>query len=1096
MHKISNFTGQARHGWEKMTPSMGFGMSRPQHPPQDISIAPPAAKRSVVGTSMSPNPAVPGHPVNLSFNVPFNSNLPGPDKEDVLYSSMGAFQKWTHADGAMEDTPNHALPVHTRNVENLRSLCKQISEQSGERIHATVTSSKPKPVPGMQRGPLTTPVTNVCVSGDAEVVHKMRAKILNETPITLRCENIDIDRDLVFPKGQEGARADVLNHMDDIADKTKADVFLLEAKSRRKDSDSASFKGSVEKSNDKRLQMAVYGDLESSENAKTRLLIMIDQLLQRQVDSVRLELPLHSLIAGRHRRNIKLIESATGAAIYFPPQFPAVFGYVPPGSIPLRGRDEIIITGETMDNILQAKKRLHDLVISTKHFMKDVHITMSKVDYILLERMDKIQRIVQTNGSYVVLPPLGNHSGMLRVTATDILNVERTVREIMGLAGQFYSASWWFTHPDPSQRQPTPSDIRAMLPDICINSGAEITFEKLNFHINGSDDAVKAAMSIINTLPFVKKAQSTLRVKVELANEHKEFVSGKKNGKINKIMSQSNVQIVFDGFNEYNFYIDVRGAQYEATKNGLDLVELEMPASISFHVPDQYHKRIIGIGGQHIQRIMKKYSVFVKFSNAMDRGGIGKDDDDIKVDNVICRTPARNADNLELVKQEIMDMVEKVDAEFVSEHVPVDRLYHRELIARMQEIEELEKKWNCKITFPGTEQASDIITVSGPEYQVPQAVDEFLGMVPESHEIEFPASDEIDSFVKSVDFAQDTVRKLRDQYCVEVMVHEPRQDRQDDKEVLVERMTLSYTRNNAGGLKDAIDFLLLPFMARGLEANDVKGAIPRPQSDSFEDNMPYFESKLLQRAEPPVNTESPTRSTFGEESGSRSIFDKLRKPGSMSSFSSFIDRRRAKNGSNSPGSSLFMQASNNASKASLVSMESRDSGYRNPWNDSGIDLEGDNNLYGQNGHSHSSNNGWGSFGGSASRPNTSSNSLSGAFGETKFPFGVNGNASTTSLSTTPMIPGLGMVNGTTAPGAAAPGDVTPRYDPQADGGAKQATAGAASSTGALAASNSAPVSRPASTTSNNPPSTTTTTTATTTTSAKSSGYPAPIAPPH
>jgi hypothetical protein len=120
------------------------------------------------------------------------------------------------------------------------------------------------------------------------------------------------------------------------------------------------------------------------------------------------------------------------------------------------------------------------------------------------------------------------------------------------------------------------------------------------------------------------------------------------------------VQIIFDGFNEYNFYIDVCGNQYDSTKNGLDLVEQEMPASISFHVPDQYHKRIIGIGGQHIQRIMKKYSVFVKFSNAMDRGGMGKEDDDIKVDNVICRTPARNAQSLDLVKQEIMDMVEKV----------------------------------------------------------------------------------------------------------------------------------------------------------------------------------------------------------------------------------------------------------------------------------------------------------------------------------------------------------------------------------------------------------------------------------------------------
>lgn len=142
---------------------------------------------------------------------------------------------------------------------------------------------------------------------------------------------------------------------------------------------------------------------------------------------------------------------------------------------------------------------------------------------------------------------------------------------------------------------------------------------------------------------------------------------------------------------------------------------------------------------------MKKYSVFVKFSNAMDRGGMGKEDDDIKVDNVICRTPARNAQSLDLVKQEIMDMVEKVvsappfgerkrteltvipqDAEYVSERVVINRLYHRELLARMTEIDELEKKWNCKIEFPSTELASDVVTISGPEYQVPQAVDALL----------------------------------------------------------------------------------------------------------------------------------------------------------------------------------------------------------------------------------------------------------------------------------------------------------------------------------------------------------------------------------
>ena len=97
--------------------------------------------------------------------------------------------------------------------------------------------------------------------------------------------------------------------------------------------------------------------------------------------------------------------------------------------------------------------------------------------------------------------------------------------------------------PDPSQgnpmRGPSPADIRTMLSDICANSGADVSFDKLTFTINGSDDAVKAAMMVIYQIPFVKRTPYQMRVKIELANEHKEFVSGKKNGKINKIMGQS-----------------------------------------------------------------------------------------------------------------------------------------------------------------------------------------------------------------------------------------------------------------------------------------------------------------------------------------------------------------------------------------------------------------------------------------------------------------------------------------------------------------------------------------------------------------------------
>jgi hypothetical protein len=480
-----------------------------------------------------------------------------------------------------------------------------------------------------------------------------------------------------------------------------------------------------------------------------------------------------------------------------------------------------------------------------------------------------------------------------------------------------------------------------MLSDICANSDADVSFDKLTFTITGSDDAVKAALMVISEIRFVTRSQYQIRVKIELANEHKEFVSGKKNGKINKIMGQSSVQIIFDGFNEYNFNIDVCGANYEAMKSGLMLVEQEMPASISFHVPDQYHKRIIGIGGQHIQRIMKKHSVFVKFSNAMDRGGVGRDDDDIKVDNVICRTPARNAQNLELVKSEILDMVDRVDSEFTSQTVNVDRLYHRQLIARLSQLEELEKKWNCKIIFPSTETASDDVTISGPEWQVPHCVDEFLGMVPDNHELVLALTTELMKFLESAQFRTDLVPKLKAQYVVEVHVKEDENELTEDGKPTI-TLLWTFTRNNAGGVRDAIDFLNSNLAAAGIEATTVKGAIPRPKSDSFEESLQYFDSKLLQHA-PPVSTDSPTKSSFGDDVARErsTIFDKLRKPGSMSSISSFLDRR--KNSSHSPAGSFFKNGSSNVSKSSLISIESTRSfnADRNPWNDSGVNLPDD-----------------------------------------------------------------------------------------------------------------------------------------------------------
>jgi hypothetical protein len=146
------------------------------------------------------------------------------------------------------------------------------------------------------------------------------------------------------------------------------------------------------------------------------------------VDLLKLEHSLHHVICGRTRKNIRLIESATNTAIYFPPPFQRVYGYTPPGAS-RRGDDEIFITGDNPENIKLAKTKLHELVMNTKCYVKEVNVSPHKVDSILLDRLDKVRKVMELNGSYVLFPQLGSQLGRIRVQGTEILHVERTVRE-------------------------------------------------------------------------------------------------------------------------------------------------------------------------------------------------------------------------------------------------------------------------------------------------------------------------------------------------------------------------------------------------------------------------------------------------------------------------------------------------------------------------------------------------------------------------------------------------------------------------------------------------------------------------------------------
>lgn len=148
---------------------------------------------------------------------------------------------------------------------------------------------------------------------------------------------------------------------------------------------------------------------------------------------MRFESTLHPIVCGRSRKNIKLIESATNTAIYFPP-FAQLSRYCPPNAN-RRNPEEIFITGENPQGIELAKRKIHELVSRTKLFMKDTQVAAAKIDNILLGRMDKVRKIMEVNGTYIMFPPLASRRNMIRVQGVEGLQIERTMKEIMSLVG-------------------------------------------------------------------------------------------------------------------------------------------------------------------------------------------------------------------------------------------------------------------------------------------------------------------------------------------------------------------------------------------------------------------------------------------------------------------------------------------------------------------------------------------------------------------------------------------------------------------------------------------------------------------------------------
>jgi hypothetical protein len=186
-------------------------------------------------------------------------------------------------------------------------------------------------------------------------------------------------------------------------------------------------------------------------------------------------------------------------------------------------------------------------------------------------------------------------------------------------------------------------------------------------------------------------------------------------------MKSCAVIIRFNVANEYNSSIIVESTNHTKALDGLTMLQEELPAETSFFVPEIYHRRIIGVAGKNIQKVMKKYGVYVKFSGAEEFTALGGYFEN--EDNVVARTPMKNQINLQNLKHSVTEFIGfQKDKDFTSTVVDVPYMLQRVIPNKYgSQLREVCRANNAKIWWPERLGSSQVI-IYGPQMQIPNVV--------------------------------------------------------------------------------------------------------------------------------------------------------------------------------------------------------------------------------------------------------------------------------------------------------------------------------------------------------------------------------------
>ncbi|KAJ3157618.1 hypothetical protein HDU86_003270 [Geranomyces michiganensis] len=613
------------------------------------------------------------------------------------------------------------------------------------------------------------------------------------------------------------------------------------------------------------MDVEIVGRWEDVEMGKMDVLVFLDELAGLYIEPLVLPPNLHAVLAGRKRCILETVMHDTQTNVYLPTAF-LLETCVPDHQPQVAQYARTIWVAGTLPGVRQAIQRLVIMSQQRSSMMQTRTITAlpRKLDWLLLNRKDALLSIMSDNATHVTIPALGSAHNGVQVTGDDRVYLERTCRALMHMVCDFYVAGIQLSaNPIPPGAQASHPLVVA-LSQIPLQTHSELLLSPPYIELYGLNPFVKSAFLTLTAHPTLLPMIRDTKFQLELALEHRDFINGKKNGKINKITKTSGCRVTFqEHFNEWNMLIDLYNATPGRCVEGLGMLEDELPAEISFYVPEAYHKRIIGVGGKNIQRIMKKWAVYVKFSNADEFAQLGGYFENM--DNVIARTPAKNSINLDHAKANIMELTGIDPKSEVTVTITIPRQLHRLVVGpRAVYLNDIAKNTGVKISFPPKDSGRDDLTVTGSDSGIAVARKRLDELVPAVHFYTVPGGPTAYFAVSSGDITSLGLRLLHE-LGIEMNVHHPAIDASPNapasspESALECTFMLYYHRNHTPpATLEAAKALISEFLvAKGVNIAQSQqarsgapgmgrsGSYANLQPSNYNDSFQHFHSKLV-----------------------------------------------------------------------------------------------------------------------------------------------------------------------------------------------------------------------------------------------------------